>query len=181
MVTDMITLARNQAMAECVLLSGDEDIRVGVQQAQEYGVRVHLLGIKPARGSQSQSALLLQEADATHFWTASDLKNFLHMQPDLPPLDSAATPEPFAGADATGLLEDIARQVANGVAKSEVSALVNDIRATSRRPQDIDGKLLGLSRQRLGKDLDEKQKYKLRTTFLIELEARINELPDTDT
>ena len=32
-VTDMITLARNQAMAECVLLSGDEDLRVGVQQA----------------------------------------------------------------------------------------------------------------------------------------------------
>ena len=28
-VTDMITLARNRAMAECVLLSGDEDVRVG--------------------------------------------------------------------------------------------------------------------------------------------------------
>ena len=52
-VTDMITLARNRAVAECVLLSGDEDLRVGVQLAQEYGVRVHLLGIKPARGSQS--------------------------------------------------------------------------------------------------------------------------------
>ena len=42
-VTDMISLARNRAMADCVLLSGDEDLRVGVQQAQEYGVRVHLL------------------------------------------------------------------------------------------------------------------------------------------
>ena len=52
-VTDMITLARNRAMAECILLSGDEDLRVGVQQAQEFGVRVHVLGIKPARGSQS--------------------------------------------------------------------------------------------------------------------------------
>ena len=46
-VTDMITLARNRAMAECILLSGDEDLRVGVQQAQEYGVRVHLLGLSP--------------------------------------------------------------------------------------------------------------------------------------
>ena len=52
-VTDMITLAQNRAMAEAVLLSGDEDLRVGVQQAQELGVRVHLLGIKPSRGSQS--------------------------------------------------------------------------------------------------------------------------------
>ena len=52
-VTDMIALARNHAMSEAVLLSGDEDLRVGVQQAQEFGVRVHLLGIRPSRGSQS--------------------------------------------------------------------------------------------------------------------------------
>ena len=75
----MITLARNRAMAECVLLSGDEDLRVGVQQAQEYGVRVHLLGIKPARGSQS--LFLLQEADATHEWEASDLRSFMQCDP----------------------------------------------------------------------------------------------------
>lgn len=36
-VTDLITLARNHAMSDAVLLSGDEDIRVGVQQAQEFG------------------------------------------------------------------------------------------------------------------------------------------------
>lgn len=40
-VTDLITLARNRAMADAVLLTGDEDIRVGVQQAQEFGVKVH--------------------------------------------------------------------------------------------------------------------------------------------
>ena len=34
-VTDMISLARNRAMTDAVLLSGDEDLRVGVQQAQE--------------------------------------------------------------------------------------------------------------------------------------------------
>src|SRR5207302_6432887 len=65
-VTDMITLARNRSMCDAILLSGDEDIRVGVQQAQEFGVRIHLLGIKPCRGSQSK--LLLQEADTTHEW-----------------------------------------------------------------------------------------------------------------
>ena len=63
-VTDMIALARNHAMSDAVLLSGDEDLRVGVQQAQEFGVRVHLLGIRPSRGSQS--LFLLQEADSTH-------------------------------------------------------------------------------------------------------------------
>ena len=44
-VTDLITLARNGAMAPCLLLSGDEDLRIGVQLAQERGVRVHLLDI----------------------------------------------------------------------------------------------------------------------------------------
>jgi uncharacterized LabA/DUF88 family protein len=60
-VTDMIALARNRAISDAVLVSGDEDLRVGVQQAQEFGVRVHLIGIKPSRGSQS--LFLLQEAD----------------------------------------------------------------------------------------------------------------------
>ena len=44
MVTNVIALARNGAMEECMLLSKDEDLRVGAQQAQGVGVRVHLLG-----------------------------------------------------------------------------------------------------------------------------------------
>ena len=78
-VTDMITLARNRAMSDAVLLSGDEDIRVGVQQAQEFGVRVHLLGIKPSRGSQS--LLLLQESDTTHEWDEGVVSTFLTCRP----------------------------------------------------------------------------------------------------
>lgn len=78
-ITDMISLARNGAMADAVLLSGDEDLRVGVQQAQEFGVRVHLLGIKPSRGSQS--LFLLQEADSTHEWGDSIVGRFLTFVP----------------------------------------------------------------------------------------------------
>ena len=100
-VTDMITLARNGAMAECVLLSGDEDLKVGVQQAQVYGVRIHLLGIKPARGSQS--LFLLQQADATHEWEGSDLNSFLKCttsrKPDTASLDYVETADSELGAD----------------------------------------------------------------------------------
>ena len=182
-VTDMITLALNRAMAECVLLSGDEDIRVGVQQAQEYGVRVHLLGIKPARGSQSD--FLLQEADAAHQWEASDLRSFLqcrpHVQPDSPPQGGTATPEPLEVADAPDPFEDVARQVAAEVPEIEVAALVGSIRATAQRPREIDAKLLALSRRRLGNDLDTSQKSKVRAAFLSALKARLNESPDADT
>ena len=60
-VTDLIELARNQVITDAVLLSGDEDLRVGVQIVQSLGVRVHLIGIVPSRGNQSD--LLLEEAD----------------------------------------------------------------------------------------------------------------------
>ena len=48
-VTDLIELARNKAISDAVVLTGDEDIRVGVQIAQSLGVRVHLLGIGGAQ------------------------------------------------------------------------------------------------------------------------------------
>lgn len=41
----MIELSRNKSISDAVLISGDEDIHVGVELAQGFGVRVHLLGI----------------------------------------------------------------------------------------------------------------------------------------
>lgn len=53
-VTDLINLARNNAISDALLMSGDEDVRIGVEIAQGFGVRIHLLGIVPSRGSQSK-------------------------------------------------------------------------------------------------------------------------------
>jgi len=78
-VTDLIELARNRAITDAVLLSGDEDVRIGVQIAQCFGVRVHLLGIVPSRGSQSQQ--LLREADTTAEWDAGTVATFLALRP----------------------------------------------------------------------------------------------------
>ncbi|EXS68233.1 NYN domain-containing protein [Sphingobium sp. Ant17] len=61
-VTDMIDLARNHAISDALVLAGDEDVRVGVQVAQTFGVRVHLLGIEPSRANQSPH--LVQEVDS---------------------------------------------------------------------------------------------------------------------
>src|SRR6266852_6853032 len=108
-VTDMIALARNHAMSEAVLLSGDEDLRVGVQQAQEFGVRVHLLGIRPSRGSQS--LFLLQEADSTHEWNPDDLAPFLSCKPEIavvPAMAAAAPAPPVPAVVAAARLEPAA-------------------------------------------------------------------------
>lgn len=177
-VTDMITLARNGAIAECVLLSGDEDLRVGVQLAQEHGVRVHLLGIKPARGSQS--ILLRQEADATYEWARSDIESFLRSSSlDLPETPSVELP-PDGGehADPADILGRIAKEVVVTITLTEVPTLLQNIRETNTRPRPIDALLLAKSRSALGQDLDSSQKQTVRNAFLDALEARVKEIND---
>lgn len=73
--SDMVTLARNRAMTDCVLLAGDDELRIAVAEVQQLGVRVHLVGISPAWHTQSR--LLRQEADSTTEWNAATLRAFM--------------------------------------------------------------------------------------------------------
>jgi len=77
LVADLVTLARNRAMADALLLTGDDDLRGGVEQAQELGVRVHLLGIEPQH--QNQAAALVQAADDVRELSATEVKTFLSL------------------------------------------------------------------------------------------------------
>ena len=97
------------------------------------------------------------------------------MKPDTASLDYVETADPELGADP---LEEVARQVANGVAKTEIAALVDSIRKTKQRPREIDARLLAMSGRALGNDLDPSQKSKVREAFLNALEARLHEAPD---
>jgi hypothetical protein len=139
-VTDMINLARNRAMADAVLLSGDEDLRVGVQQAQELGVRVHLLGIKPSRGSQS--IFLLQEADSTHEWGPGDLQPFFSCRLAPAELSAASASSTVEQSSGPSRFRNVAEQLARQIPVTELASLVLSIRQTSRTPEEIDGKLL---------------------------------------
>jgi uncharacterized LabA/DUF88 family protein len=199
-VTDMIALARNHAMSEAVLLSGDEDLRVGVQQAQEFGVRVHLLGIRPSRGSQS--LFLLQEADSTHEWSPDDIAPFLSCKPEIAAVPSmapaaaiAAPPEPAVVAAAAPLepavfaapppiepllvpdpLVDIASAVAREIPAAELEALTESIRQSGQIPREFDGRLLAEGGRALRARLDAAQKKAVRNAFLKACEQRLLEL-----
>lgn len=78
-VTDLIDLARNRAISDAVLLSGDEDTRIGVQIAQSFGVRIHLIGIRAREWNQSRS--LKRESDTTTEWFAEEVGYFLTRTP----------------------------------------------------------------------------------------------------
>ena len=177
-VTDMITLARNRAMTDAVLLSGDEDLRVGVQQAQEFGVRVHLLGIRPSRGSQS--LFLLQEADSTDEWGPSDLAPFLSRKPPAAPIIPAAesaidSPSPVTRGALTPL-ERVGSDIAREILDSELQALVESIRQSGQIPQNIDARLLAGGGAALGARLDSGQKKTVRTAFVSACQVRLDAL-----
>lgn len=89
-VTDLIELARNHSISDAVIIAGDGDLRVGVQIAQTYGVRVHLIGVKPALGSQSPE--LVAEADTHSEWDEIVVQRCLKCL--IPPVDvvQQATP-----------------------------------------------------------------------------------------
>lgn len=72
---DLSELSRNRAMADALLLSGDDDLRPAAELAQAHGVRLHLLGIAPAR--DNQAAGLAQTADTRRELTAAEVRTFL--------------------------------------------------------------------------------------------------------
>lgn len=171
-ITDMIALARNRAMADAVLMSGDEDLRVGVQQAQEFGVRVHLLGIRPSRGSQS--LFLLQEADSTTEWGPEDLP-FLFCKEASGLLEAPAKAvEPESLAKPAELLRKVAEDLAREIPAAEVKTLVLAIRETGQTPKDLDARLLGKGSGALKALLDPSQKRELRAAFLQACESALS-------
>jgi uncharacterized LabA/DUF88 family protein len=187
-VTDMITLARNRAMSDAVLVSGDEDLRVGVQQAQEFGIRVHLVGICPHPDypqKYSQSQFLIQEADAAHMWTKKDISLFLSYteKTDLPKgIVSAAIKktEPITTAVVTKSVPDIgvtlveiAKEFAVKIEFELIAGLVGNYESVKRIPPEIDRPLLGRSKTLLG-ILTTEQKTEVRALFIAALRARLS-------
>jgi hypothetical protein len=169
-VTDMIELARNRAMSEAVLLSGDEDLRVGVQQAQSFGVRIHLVGIKPARGSQS--TFLLQEADSTHVWDEATIAQFLEYRPRAEVLEQAPPPPTGTSGAAAVILEQVATEVAASVADAEIETLLISMQDSGGVPKELHAKLLTGARRLLRSELSGSQRREIRRLFVVACERR---------
>ena len=173
-VTDMINLARHRSMCDAVLLSGDEDIRVGVQQAQEFGVRVHLLGITPCRGSQSQ--FLLQEADTTTEWTLKDISAFMTHTPkaakiaaSLPVVSPVAVP---ANPLPPRTLNELAKQAAAEIDVALLDGLVKNFDGTGQLPPAVDRPLIGRAGRSFGR-LGPDQLRDLRKDFVEAMKHRL--------
>ncbi len=172
-VTDIIELARNQAISDAVLLSGDEDVRIGVRISQSFGVRVHLLGIAPCRGSQSPQ--LMQEADTTTEWDAGTVGKFLSVaapamtagapnqftQPSNYRSQNENTPEETHAI----LFDPTVQELFDSLDSTELAALNTFWGAQRGLPQEIDGKLLARCRVSLNRNLDTDERRYVRNKF----------------
>lgn len=87
---DLMTLARERAICDAFLLSGDEDLREGVRAAQEIGIRVTLIGIRTPSGARNQSRDLAREADEVIMLTSEDVSAFIVQAPEVGEMSQAS-------------------------------------------------------------------------------------------
>lgn len=139
---DLMTLARERAIARAYLLSGDEDLREGVIAAQDMGVQVVLLGI-PTNQRTNQSAPLIREADE-HVVLPRDFWD--------PFFSPTATPGPSPPAGA-GLAEAqaagrrfAATWLSSATSEDRDALLVDD----PRIPRELDAQLLAAAEADVG-------------------------------
>jgi len=161
--SDLTNLARNRAISDALLLSGDEDLRVGVSQAQEHGIRVHLLGVEPRDPSGNQSAALQREADTRRQLDATVLGQFLSRR------EYASTPvnEPDAAAPDADSAHNLARmqELAGEYGATLDTAqreLILTLPERTPLPHELDRELLLRASELLGRKLEEAEKRTLR-------------------
>jgi uncharacterized LabA/DUF88 family protein len=187
-VTDLAELARNGAIVDAIVLSGDEDVRVGVQIAQTYGVRVHLLGIGPA--GKSQSHQLMWEADTNTQWDETHVARFMKF----PKVERAAKaaalaalaeppksmltisePKPVQPLQ-PGALELVVATVVRQLSAAELSDAVRALELDIV-PNDTDRQLLKASQAVVGRALDHPEKAAMRNLFKQEMRNHISLVP----
>jgi len=161
--SDLTNLARNRAISDALLLAGDEDLRVGVQQAQEHGIRVHLLGVEPKDPSGNQSAALQREADTRRQLDAAALGQFLFRRE----YSSAPLAESDVATLDTDVVHNLARmqELANEYAATldaTQRALILALPERTPLPHELDRELLLRASELLGRKLEEAEKRTLR-------------------
>jgi hypothetical protein len=180
-VTDMIDLARNRAIADAVLMTGDEDLRVAVQVAQSFGVRVHLLGAGDI--SRNVSEFLQMEADSVTTledrWFISHLEINYNQAPAYNPTTSMT--DTMSDSD---LLDDdlfqeavdlSINEVLDDVYPDQLAQLGQQFAFQSFVPSEYDRRLVAIVSSNLnGRKLSNDEIRSLRNQFVCAVKLRNN-------
>lgn len=159
-VRDLIRLSQNRAISTAYLLGGDEDLRQGVVEAQDMGVRVVLVGIGPF-GEQSVAATLMREADDVIVLDRERLApSFRLREYEEAPADASRRAAYDVGVD-------FGQAWASDASAGAVDALRASGRlpGSYRVPPEIDRELLRHANAHLGYGISEQEKIDLRQGF----------------
>ena len=154
-VTDLMELARNRAVSDAVLLSGDEDVRVGVQRAQSFGVRVHLVGIAPTRKNQSRA--LMRESDTATEWDSSEIAGVLE-------IFDAEAGKPMVSDEIAKALDSVVAQVIRSLDSEAIRAIAG-LSRNAKIPSEYDRLLLTMGGDQTGAALGMNRRYYIRARF----------------
>ena len=158
-VTDMIDLARNGAIGDALVLSGDEDVRVGVQLAQTFGVRVQLVGVKPALGSQSPD--LVAEADTHIELNEEQVRGIMTIAPVATAVPAA---RPIDGGQGTfaDLSQQLAAMLVEGLGDQRATVLAYVDANRGALPAEFDRPALAKLRDTLDREVEVEERKKFR-------------------
>ncbi len=160
-VRDLIVLARDRAITTAYVLSGDEDIREGVAEAQDCGVSVVLLGIAPLPGENNQARSLVQEADGLMMLTREQVSEWITLRHDPPYSETGALRPPTISTD----FEQMGRRFGEDWMESNPDRASQVLMGKPRIPPEVDRELLNHGSTEMGGILTETQRRSLRDGF----------------
>lgn len=163
---DLGKLTRNQAISDALILAGDDELRTAVVQAQEYGVRVHLLSLWSLIDSRPGKFSLRGEADTRRTIDAAALAPYLVKKTDAPipgvaEDGSELHPEETATAAPEEVLVAHVREHLSELYSDALEKLA-ELGPREPLPRDLDGPLLVGVKRALGRPLFESEKRILR-------------------
>lgn len=158
--SDLVNLSRNGAVSDAMLITGDEDLRVGVQQAQEHGIRVHLLGVQ-SNESGNQSAALQREVDTRHVLDAETLRRFLRRREFQEGGFSEGADD---GQQNMERLSDLAVEFSVSLEDWEREQ-IRQLPERTPLPYEVDREMLARASEMLGRKLEEAEKRTLRAAL----------------
>ena len=159
-VTDLIELARNRAISDAALLSGDEDVRIGVQIAQSFGVRVHLIGIEPATKNQSQS--LRRESDTSTEWSKTDVGKIMRLITIS--VRSGVDTENAQHLTDADVIQQCVAEFSRSLSADDLTILAS-LGPEASIPYSLDRELLKKCTEQLDRWLGEPEKHQIRSMF----------------
>ncbi|WP_323018045.1 NYN domain-containing protein [Castellaniella sp.] len=182
-VTDLIDLARNRATADAVVVTGDEDLRIAVQVAQSFGVRVHILAAGDP--SKNVSPTLQMEADSVTTldgaWFAKhlDLLSPTHKPAAAAgPVDSTTmAPASTAGAETIGEIDTAAiaiiESLLTSIEQKQLEQLTLHFSTQKTVPPEYDRPLVARTSDALsGQRLTGAQMRRIRGLFVRAVQGR---------